>query len=140
MPRTDPVVEALAGVDLFAGLTSKELKMIAQLAKEMSFPPGETVVAQGDTSARFHLITSGTADVLVNDERRHGLGPGDYFGEIALIDRQPRSASVVATSPMTTLSIASFNFRPLLKQYPEISYKLLLKMCARLRSLEADRH
>jgi CRP-like cAMP-binding protein len=133
----DPVVEALSKVDLFSELDPKDLKVIAALAKPYKFPAGEQIVAQGDTSARFYLITEGTADVFVNGKRVAQLGPDEYFGEMAVIDRLPRSASVVATTPVSSLSLASFSLRPVLRQNPDVALKLLVKLSIRLRRAEA---
>jgi CRP-like cAMP-binding protein len=114
--KADPVAEALGKVDLFADLSPKELSVVAGLAKPSSFAEGDRIVTEGDTSARFYLLVSGT-DV----------------GEIAVLDRGPRTATVVATSAVTTLSLASFSLRPVLKEHPDVLMKLVVKLCERLR-------
>ncbi len=135
--RTDPVVDQLARVPLFAGLSRKELSPIADMAKPYRFAAGSTIVEEGTTGGRFYLVSSGQVDVLVNSHRVTGLGPGGTFGEIALIDEGVRTATVVARSEVEALGIASFNFRPLLKSEPAVAFKLLVELCHRLR--EADR-
>jgi len=128
--------ELLAGVDLFLGLSKKELRAIAAMAKEMQFDEGQRVVAEGEEGGRFHLILEGKAKVTVRGRTRNTLGPGDYFGEISLIDGGPRSATVTAETPLRSLALAEWNFRPLLKEVPTIAPKVLVEMCRRLRSNE----
>jgi CRP-like cAMP-binding protein len=135
--KTDPVLEQLARVPLFSALSRRELQVIASMAKPASFPAGTEIVEEGTRGGRFFLITQGQVDVLVNGHRITGLGPGATFGEIALIDEGPRTATVRARSDVDTLGIASFNFRPLLKNEPGVAYKLMVELCRRLR--EADR-
>src|SRR6188472_3583209 len=133
--KTDPVVDQLADVPLFAGLSRKELAVIATMTKPYRFPAGATIVEEGTTGGRFYLLTVGQVDVLVNSHRVTGLGPGGSFGEIALIDEGPRTATVVARSDVEALGIASFNFRPLLKNEPGVAFKLLVELCRRLREV-----
>ncbi len=137
MARTDGGVDQLAKVPLFAGLTRREQAAVAALANPFHFPAGTAIVQEGTTGGRFYLILAGHADVLINRTRVAGLGPGGYFGEIALIDEGPRTATVLARSDVDALGIAAFNLRPLLKSEPGVAYKLLVAVCHRLR--EADR-
>ncbi len=130
------VIDRLASVDLFRGLSRKELKRLATLAREVSHHPGHAAVAEGHLGVGFHLILDGTASVTSAGVQRHPLGPGDYFGEISLIDGQPRSASVVADGELRTLYIPREEFSSLLDQHPEISRALLMGLCARLRAVE----
>ena len=133
--KADPAA-MLADVDLFAGLSKKDLKRIQAVGKEVHFPAGRTIVEQGDTGVAFHLILDGKAKVDVHGARRRPLGPGDYFGEISLIDREPRSATVTADSDVRTFAIASWDFMPLVADSPTMAKKMLLEMCRRIRSLE----
>jgi CRP-like cAMP-binding protein len=128
-------VELLHGVDLFEELSKSELRKVAGLAKLFTFAAGENVTEEDTPGGRFHVIQSGTAKVVANGRTRATLGPGEYFGELSLIDGEPRSATVVACEPLTTLSIAEWNLRPLLKSQPTISYKLLVVLCRRVRSV-----
>jgi CRP/FNR family transcriptional regulator, cyclic AMP receptor protein len=136
MPRPDPELELLSQVDLFQGLTPKELKTVRGQAKAISYRPDEVVAAEGDRGGRLYLIMSGEAKVDVRGRYRASLGPGDYFGEISLIDGRPRSATVTAVTDLQTLSIASFNFRALMKEQPLLPLKLLAQLCQRIRSTE----
>src|SRR3989442_12547357 len=107
--KADPV-EMLAEVDLFSGVSKKDLRRIRAAGKEVTFSAGRTIVEQGDTGVAFHLILEGKAKVDVHGRGRRGLGPGDYFGEISLIDRGPRSATVTADNDVHTFAMASWDF------------------------------
>ena len=134
----DPeIVQALGATDLFAGLGKKALGSIASQARLVHHQPGKDITEQGGGAAGFHLIKEGTASVHVGGKDRPDLGPGDYFGEISMIDGQPRSATVHAETDMTTISIPSWSFHPILEEEPEVGKVLLKVLCARLRSAEA---
>ena len=130
------VLEALSKVALFSGLPKKTMQQIADMCHQHTFGPGDEIVKQGDTSGRFYIIVSGGADVMANGHTVNRVGPGQYFGEYAVIDRQPRSATVVASTEVTAYSLASITLRPLLKEQPELTYRLLLNACERIRALE----
>ena len=135
----DPeILEALSHTDLFAGLGKKQLSSVAGQARLVRHPPGKDITEQGGGAAGFHLIKEGNASVTVHGHERPGLGPGDYFGEISMIDGQPRSATVRAETEMTTISIPSWSFHPILEEEPEVAKVLLKLLCARLRSVEAS--
>jgi CRP-like cAMP-binding protein len=136
--RADPTVELLRKVALLDGLTTKELESVATMCKPATFREGDAIVTEGERSARFYVITEGTAEVTVRGRKVDEIGPGDYFGEIAVIDGEPRAATVTATSPISTLSLASFNVKALLRNMPDIGFKLLQKACARIRALESE--
>ena len=131
-----PVIEALNRVPLFAGLPKKTMQQIGTMCHRHTFDPGDEIVTQGDSSGRFYMITSGNAEVRVNGHRVNMLGAGQHFGEYAVIDREPRSASVVAATEVHAYSLASMTLRPLLKEQPEITYRLLLNVCERLRATQ----
>ena len=130
-------MELLRKVDLFDGLTGKELESVAGVCKRADFRDGQPIVTQGEPSARLYGIIEGTADVRVHGTKVDEVGPGDYFGEIAVIDGEPRAATVTATSPVSTLSLANFNVRALLRTSPNIGFKMLRRACARIRALES---
>jgi CRP-like cAMP-binding protein len=113
---------------------------LANVARDYHYDAGDVVVAEGDQSGRFHLIVSGRATVTVGDQVVAEFGPGSYFGELAMIDRQPRSATVTAAEELHTLSLASISMRPVLREHPEISFKMLEKLAARLRATDAKLH
>jgi len=133
-----PLVDLLAAVPLFAGISKKKLAQLAAMCREERFAPGAAIVTQGDMSGRFYVLAEGSADVIVRGHVVASLGPRQYFGEYALLDRAPRSASVVATTPVHAYSLASITLRPVLKEEPEITYRLLLNACERIRALESS--
>ncbi|MGZ4736876.1 MAG: cyclic nucleotide-binding domain-containing protein [Acidimicrobiia bacterium] len=137
MVKSKDASDLLAAVDLFEELTPSELKQVSEIAKPLEFVTDEAVTEEGTPGGRFHLIESGTAKVVTGGRTVATLGPGDYFGELSLIDGDPRSASVVAIEPLRTWSIAEWNFRPLLKTQGTIAYKLLVMLCRRLRAAES---
>jgi CRP/FNR family cyclic AMP-dependent transcriptional regulator len=136
MARTDPAVSLLRAVPLFADLTKSEIGLVASITKPLDFATGVEVVHEGDRTGRFFVIVEGEADVQLHGRFLRRLGPGDFFGEMALLDQEPRSATVVAATPLRTLSIAPFNFRALLKADASITFKVLLSVSQRLRALE----
>jgi CRP/FNR family transcriptional regulator len=136
--KSDPLVQRLANVELFEGLSTKQLDAIASAMRERTFAAGDTIIEEGATDGRFYLIDSGTADVSLKGTVVDHLGPGDYFGEIALIDNGPRTASVTATSDVRSLTLAHFNFRAVLKDNPDLVQKLLVQVCRLLRNTEAE--
>jgi CRP-like cAMP-binding protein len=131
-----PSADVLASVDLFQGLSKRELQRVLASAKELEFDEGAQVVREGDEDGRFYLLLDGTAEITKGRRTLATLGPGDYFGEISLIDGEPRSATIVATAPVRALTLARWNFRPLLDEYPTIARKVLLEMCRRVRELD----
>jgi CRP-like cAMP-binding protein len=137
MARTDPVLAMLSKVDLFEALSTADLRRIRDAGKELDFPAGEELTVQGKPGGRFFLILDGEVDISVGGRRLRTFGPGEYLGEISLIDGEPRSASAVAMSPVSTWSLASWNFRPLLRTYPSVAEKVMLLLCRRLRDAEA---
>jgi len=128
--------EALAKVDLFHALTKREILKIAMLAEEIRFPPDMVIANEGTAGTTFYVILHGIAKVVAGGKKRATLTPGKYFGEMAVIDGEPRSATVIAETELQVLAISSYNFRPLLLEYPTIARKLLEVMCKRLRKVE----
>ena len=131
-------VELLERVPLFAELEPKELKRLSGSFKEHTFAPGEAVVAEGDHVSRFFVIESGEAVVKVHGEERGHLGPGDYFGDIAMIDQGDRTASIEAESDLTCYTLTFWDFRPLVESDARIAWPLLQAMAKRLRAAESD--
>ncbi len=133
--------DALAGVDLFAGLSSRQLGKLAKVSKETTHRPGAEIAAEGRGALAFHVITDGAATVTVGGRQVRTLGPGEYFGEISLIDGEPRSATVTATgaTPLTTIAIGKTSFSSLIDDEPSIAKALLVRLCGRLRAVEASR-
>jgi len=129
-------VEALRRVPLFAELDQHEVEQIARLFKERRFAKGETVVREGSGGAAFFLIDSGEATVSVGGVERASLRPGDYFGEIALIDEGARSATITASSELSCYGLTFWEFRPLVEANGAVGWKLLQSMAKKLRAAE----
>jgi len=129
--------DALGRVPLFQGFSKKELETVLICAQEARFEPGAEVVREGGHGAGFHLILEGSASVTQGGRPVRSLGPGDSFGDIALIDGGMRTASVTADSPLHTLSLVEWEFKPLLLEHPQLAVKLLVELCRRLREAEA---
>ena len=136
MGGSDTAVNALAKVDLFSGLSPQDLQEVAAMAKELDFAAEEALTEEGTKGARFYVLLEGEVDVCVGDDVVNKLGAGDSFGEISLIDGEPRSATIVARTRVRTLSLSSWNFRPLLREHPSIGEAVLLEMCRRLRTAQ----
>jgi CRP-like cAMP-binding protein len=132
--KANPMVELLRKVELFDGFTTKELEAVASMCKPAAFRDGDNVVTEGERSARLYVIIEGTAEVRVHGERVDEIGPGDYFGEIAVIDGGPRAATVTATSPVSTLSLANFNVKALLHAWPDVGFKMRTHPSAGVRA------
>lgn len=128
------IAKQLQAVPLFSGLTKKELGVVGGVAKEVSASPGDVLAKEGESGVGFFLIVSGAARVVVGGRTRRRLGPGDTFGEIALLDGGPRTATVVAETEMALLGITAWAFKSLLTEYPSITLKLLEEVASRLRA------
>jgi len=129
-------LDAIRRVPLFAELSDAELEQVARLFKQRGFPAGETVAKEGSGGAAFYLIDSGEAAVTLAGNPRGTLGPGDYFGEIALIDEGARSATITATTDLSCYGLTFWDFRPLVQENAAICWKLLQFMVGRLRAAE----
>jgi CRP-like cAMP-binding protein len=138
MSRVQEAVDALASTELFSSLGAAQLARIATMSQWHEFTDGDTVVQEGDSDGQMYVVLAGTARMWVRGQAKGSFGPGDYFGEMSLLDGRPRSASVVATSPMRAVSIARFNFLPLLTEHPDIAEELLIEMCRRLRAVQGS--
>jgi len=134
-PPRDPLA-ALQRVQLFADLTRRQTEQIVRLLKLRLFSKGETVIIEGSGGAAFFLIDSGEATVSSKGVQLSTLGPGDYFGEIALIDGGPRSATVTAASDLVCYGLTFWEFRPLVEKNSAIAWKLLQALAKRLRAAE----
>ena len=129
-------VELLQRVPLFEHFEKGDLERLARSFKERTFDAGSTVAGEGKTGAGFFVIESGEATVSVRGDERRSLGPGDYFGEIALIDDGARSATVTAVSNLRCYGLTSWEFRPLVESNASIAWKLLETMAQRLRAAQ----
>ena len=129
-------LELLQRVPLFEDFDKGDLERLARSFKERTFDAGSTVAGEGKTGAGFFVIESGEAAVSVRGSERGSMGPGDYFGEIALIDDGARSATVTAVSDLRCYGLTSWEFRPLVESNASIAWKLLETMAKRLRAAQ----
>jgi CRP/FNR family cyclic AMP-dependent transcriptional regulator len=129
-------IESLKQVPLFQKLPEKHLKRLADEFVERKFSEGQELTAEGSGGVGFFVLESGTAQVTVDGEERRKLGPGDYFGEIALIDGGLRTATITATSDGVAQGLTAWQFRPLVESNAEIAWPLLEAMARRTRELE----
>jgi CRP-like cAMP-binding protein len=117
--------QLLKKVPLFSDLEGRELEEIAGSMKQRRFSPGQEIAVEGESGVGFFVIEDGEARVTVHGDEVRRLGPGDYFGEIALIAQSPRTATVTAESELKTYGMTFWDFRPLVEQTPGIAWKLL---------------
>jgi CRP-like cAMP-binding protein len=132
-----PSPQLLRKIPIFAGLDTRELESLGASFKERTFNAGDTVATEGESGAGFFVIESGEAVVGVGGEERGRLGPGDYFGDIALIDMGARTATVTADSELHCYGLTFWDFRPLVESDARIAWPLLQAMAKRLREAEA---
>jgi CRP/FNR family transcriptional regulator, cyclic AMP receptor protein len=125
--------EMLKKVPLFADLDDRELEQIASSMRERRFNAGDSVTQEGAGGVGFFVVEEGEADVTVGGETRGSVGPGDYFGEIALINESPRTATLTARTDMLCYGMTPWDFRPLVESNSTIAWKLLTAMAEKMK-------
>ncbi len=125
-------IEHIKAVPLFGRCSKKELAEVAKLADEIDFGPGKQLTREGSTGREFFVLLAGEADVRRDGRKMRTLGPGDFFGEIALIAKTPRTATVTSTTDVELLVITAQSFRTLLDHQPAIASKVLAALAERL--------
>jgi CRP-like cAMP-binding protein len=128
--------ERLAQVPLFSGIKPKELKKLGKRMSERTFSEGEEIMREGKSGLGFFVIEDGNATVSVGGEIVRTLGPGEHFGEVALIDSGPRSATVVASTDLRCRGMSVWEFKPFVEEHPEVAWALLETLVSRLREAE----
>ena len=123
---------------MFSGCSRRELDVIARAAKEVTHKAGTVIAREGERGVGFFFITEGEAKVTIGGKTKTKLGPGDFFGEIALIDRGPRTATVTALTPIKMLGLTEWVFRGLLLEHPSIALKTLESVAGRLRKASKE--
>jgi CRP-like cAMP-binding protein len=118
-------VELLKRVPLFSDLDGKELEQIANSMKQRTFSAGQEIAVEGQSGVGFFVIEDGQAKVTVHGDEVRTLGPGDYFGEVALITQGARTATVTADTDLKTYGMTFWEFRPLVEDTPSLAWKLL---------------
>jgi CRP/FNR family transcriptional regulator, cyclic AMP receptor protein len=134
----DSKIKALKSAPLFDGLSRKELVELARRTEDIEIPAGKVLCKEGDTGREFFVIVDGEATVTRKGKRITGRGPGDFFGEIALLEDTPRMATVTAKSPLRVLVLTGPDFRHLLDQTPNVERKVLRALARRLVELSGD--
>lgn len=129
-------LDHLGRVPLFAACNRRELQKIARAADELTIEQGRTLVEQGTTGHEAFVIVEGQADVRRNGRKVARLGPGDHFGELALLDGGPRTASVEAATPLRVLVLGQREFGALIDDVPGLAHKMLSNLAQRVRELD----
>jgi len=124
---------------LFQGLPDSELRSLEKQMKIVKHPAGHEIVVKGENGVGFMIILDGTVTVSTVQGKSRRLGPGDSFGEMALLDHEGRSANIKADTDVSLATIPEWSFKPFLKEHPEVSYRLLQLLSRRIRQAESDR-
>jgi CRP-like cAMP-binding protein len=123
----------LARVPLFSGCSNRDLQLIARVVKDVKHPAGTVIAREGEPGVGLFVIVEGQAEVTIGGKRKAKLGPGDFFGEIALLDGGPRTATVTTLTDVKLLGLTEWVFRGLMQEHPGIAVKTLQQMAGRLR-------
>lgn len=137
MARKDNKLDQLSRVPLFSALNKKELQTLGRASDEIKVPAGKALCEEGTAGHEFYLVLEGTAAVVRGKKKIATLGAGKYFGEMALLDRGPRTATVKAEDDLTVLVLGQREFSGVLDEIPGLAHKLLAHMAARLRESDA---
>jgi CRP-like cAMP-binding protein len=137
----DRRTELLAGCPLFKGIDAAGLASLAELATPVDFPPGHVIARQGEIGTGFFVVVEGRVRVVRDGEVVARLGPGDFFGELSVLDRMPRNATVAAEVATSCLALASWDFEKVLLEQPALTLAILRGVATRLRDVtESSRH
>jgi CRP/FNR family transcriptional regulator, cyclic AMP receptor protein len=137
----DGRAELLAGCPLFHGIDADGLAALADRATQVDFPAGHVIARQGEIGTGFFVVIEGRVRVVRDGVLVATLGPGDFFGELSVLDRQPRNAMVAAEIPTTCLALASWDFEAVLLEEPALTLSILRGVATRLRGVtESTRH
>jgi CRP/FNR family transcriptional regulator, cyclic AMP receptor protein len=135
---SDAKVDLLRGVDLFADVEPQHLEQIARVCVEVDFEPGAQIVREGDVGTGFFVIVSGRVSIHRNGVVLARLGRGEFFGELAVLDRRPRVAQVVADEPTRCVALPSWELERILLSEPALTLALLRHLAARLRAVTEE--
>lgn len=136
----DAYLDRLGALPMFGDCTTKELRDVARIVDELEVEEGRVLMVEGDTGQEAFVVESGTAQVVRDGELLATVGPGQYVGELSLIDAGPRSATVTATSPMRVLVIGTREFSTLLDEVPGLARRVLVSTARRLRAANEGAH
>jgi len=130
----------LARTRLFAGVDAAGLDRIAARMNELELPADRVLARQGEIGTGFFIVVSGGARVVRDGETLARLGPGDFFGELSVLDGRPRIAQVVSSEPTTCLALASWDFEAVVQEQPSVAMAILRELAGRLRELTEAQH
>jgi CRP/FNR family transcriptional regulator, cyclic AMP receptor protein len=130
------LAESLREIPLFAELSDRDRRQLAAEMHEKSYSPGQEVVVEGEAGVGFFVVLDGSARVTVRGQDHGTLRAGDYFGEMALVDGSQRSASVTADDGLRCAGITMWNFRPFVRDHPDVAWALLKALVKRVRAAE----
>jgi CRP/FNR family transcriptional regulator, cyclic AMP receptor protein len=137
----DHRAELLARAPLLDGVDADGIAAIAQRAVEVEFPTGHVIARQGEVGTGFFMVASGSVRVVRDGETIATIGAGDFFGELSVLDGQPRTAQVIAAEPTVCLALATWDFEAVVRQEPAVALAIMRGLAGRLRRLtEAERH
>jgi CRP/FNR family transcriptional regulator, cyclic AMP receptor protein len=136
----DRRTQLLASARLFAGVDQDGLDRIADRSIEVDFPDGHVIARQGEVGTGFFVIADGAANVVRDGRVIATLGPGDFFGELSVLDGRPRNAQVLAAGPTTCLALASWEFEAVITEQPKVALAVLRGLAGRLRELTEAAH
>jgi CRP/FNR family transcriptional regulator, cyclic AMP receptor protein len=140
-PSLEHTTQLLSQTSLFAGIDADGLARIAGRMTELDVPADRVIARQGEIGTGFFVIVSGNVRVVRDGETLAELGPGDFFGELSVLDGKPRNAQVVTTEPTTCLALASWEFEAVVREQPSVALAILRELAGRLRDLtEMHRH
>ncbi|HEX2738035.1 MAG TPA: cyclic nucleotide-binding domain-containing protein [Acidimicrobiia bacterium] len=137
MHRRDTFARHLAEVPLFSACSQKDLALVARRGEDVRVDAGKVLVTEGATGSEFFVIISGKARVTRRGRKVATLGPGDFFGDLALLDKAPRNATVTADTPMELVVLGQREFAAIIDEVPGFSRKLLAGLARRLRDADA---
>jgi CRP/FNR family cyclic AMP-dependent transcriptional regulator len=138
MARRDAFVDHLAQVPLFSACSKKDLQLVAKRAEDVKVDAGKRLVTEGDTGTEFFVVIDGKSSVSKRGQKVAELGPGGFFGELALLDKAPRNATVTAETPMELVVLGQREFAGLIDDVPEFAHKLLAGLARRLRQADSQ--
>lgn len=133
----DEKLELLHRIPLFAGLDKHRIERLGMLAEEVDVPAGKVLIRQGESGGDMMVLVSGHVGVERDGQRLNTLGPGDFFGEMALIDGGPRTATVTAEAPCRLLIVTHRDFHSMMEEFPEVAAQILATLAHRIRRLDA---
>lgn len=136
----DHKAELLAAAPLLAGVDPEGLASIGARTVEVAFAPGQVIARQGDVGTGFFIVATGRVTVIRDGATIATLGPGEFFGELSVLDGMPRTAQVVAAEPTVCLALATWEFEAVVREHPAVALAVLRGLAMRLRTLTEARH